>query len=202
MVIVSQNNEGESFDTLEDQIRECFGRVVYAHKTQEKAADETLSRFSKLKSGQIFLSAVSSGGFIAVLFGKPDDNHFSAIVVALISAGLFGLNTFMQGNDLGQLSEKHKTTAAALWDVRESYLSLLTDIASKSVSVKDAKEKRDELQARLAKIYETAPRAAGSAYDEASKGLKDREEYTFKAEEIDKFLPDALHKANKTDRKE
>ena len=50
---------------LEGQLRECFGRVVYAHKTHEKAADILLTRLSRIKFSQIVLSALTTGGFIA-----------------------------------------------------------------------------------------------------------------------------------------
>lgn len=34
---------------LEGQLRECYGRVVYTHKTQEKCADILLKRHSCIK---------------------------------------------------------------------------------------------------------------------------------------------------------
>ncbi|WP_414859209.1 hypothetical protein [Pseudomonas aeruginosa] len=53
---------------------------------------------------------------------------------------------------------------------------------------------RDELQSRLTNIYATAPRTNSKAYGIASDGLKVQEEMTFSDEEIDKFLPAALHR--------
>jgi hypothetical protein len=194
MVETIPTAENEDFEALESQIRECFGKVVYTTKTQEKSADETLNWFSKLQWTQIVLSALSTTGFIAVLFSGAQYSRIAALVAGVISVALVILNTYMQGKQLGQLSEKHKATAAALWDIRESYLSLLTDMKSKALTMEHAVARRDELQSRLAKIYESAPRASGSAYKEAQAGLQNREELTFSDEEIDKFLPSPLRK--------
>jgi len=174
---------------LESQIRECFGRVVYSHKTHEKCADQCLTKLSRIKIAQIVLSAVTTGGLIATIFGSPTVSRISAILSAIFSTALLALNTYTKDNDPGQSSQKHKETADKLWAVRESYLSLLTDIRSGEVSLSQVRDKRDELQITLASVYSTAPRTSGKGYSEASKGLKEREELTFSDEEIDKFLP-------------
>lgn len=192
-----QADENESLDVIESQIRECYGRVVYTHKSHEKAADQTLNFFSRLQFGQIGLSAISTTGFLAILFGKPEDSHAAAIAAGIVSLLLLGLNSYMQGKDLGQLSEKHKSVAAKLWDIRESYISLLSDIASRSITLGECKQKRDELQSRLAEVYETAPRTSADAYNKASEGLKNKEELTFSDDEIDKLLPQSLRRSER-----
>ena len=49
-------------------MRDCYGRVVYSHKTHEKCADILLSRLSTIKLWQIILSSITTAGFIAALF--------------------------------------------------------------------------------------------------------------------------------------
>src|SRR5436853_636557 len=46
------------FTALEDQIRECFGRVVYTHKTHEKMAEDCATALRNYKWAQIFVSAL------------------------------------------------------------------------------------------------------------------------------------------------
>ena len=53
-----------SRQVLEGQLRECFGRVVYSHKTHEKQADIFVKWLSRIKLWQIILSAVIAGNFI------------------------------------------------------------------------------------------------------------------------------------------
>ena len=64
------NDSSESIQILEGQLRECFGRVVYSHKTHEKCADILLKRLSRmLKLWQIgVVCAMTAGGGISSAF--------------------------------------------------------------------------------------------------------------------------------------
>jgi type II secretory pathway pseudopilin PulG len=179
---------------LEDQIRECFGRVVYSHKAHEKTADILTRRIARIRLAQIILSAVITAGLITSLVGSPDKSRVAALVATVLSAALLALNTYTKDLDLGQSSERHKETAARLWTVRESYMSVLSDIHSGTTSLQEVQSRRDELQAKLEGIYATAPRTLDAAYKRAGIALKEREELTFSAAEIDCFLPPSLRR--------
>lgn len=172
-------------------MRECFGRVAYAHKTHEKCADRLSSTLSWVKIVQIVLSAITTGGLITVIFGSENASQGAAVFSAVTSTLLLGLNTYTKESDPGQKAERHKEVASKLWDVRESYLSLLTDLRSGCAEA-DAQKRRDDLQYRLAKIYETAPRTDAKAYAKAQEGLQRKEELTFSDEELDQLLPPTL----------
>lgn len=182
--------QGDGDETaLEAQIRESLGRVVYSTKTHEKCADLCMSRLYWIKMAQITLSALITGGLIAALLGDPKISYGATLASAIISTVLLVLSAYMKDVDPGQQAEKHKKTAAELWDIRESYLSMLTDLRDGGLDLQAARGKRDELQERLVSIYATAPRTTAKAYGVASDGLKRREELTFSDEEIDQFLP-------------
>ena len=53
MATTTQSDAG--INALEDQVRECFGRVVYSHKAHEKTADILHSRLARIKLAQIGL---------------------------------------------------------------------------------------------------------------------------------------------------
>jgi hypothetical protein len=181
------------FTLLEAQIRECFGRVIYTHKTHSKMADRAESLLKWIKLGQIGLSALTASGVISLIF----INDFAIkIVTALISLATVALTAYMKGFDPGAVAQRHRDTAADIWPIRESYLSLLTDIKGGSESIEALREKRDCLQAALAAIYKGAPHTDGKAYLEAQKALKDNEEYTFSDAEIDVFLPAGIKKSS------
>ncbi|HHO9683559.1 TPA: SLATT domain-containing protein, partial [Escherichia coli] len=74
----------ESRRVLEGQIRECYGRVVYSHKTHEKCSDILLSRLSSIKFWQIILSALTTGGFLATFFGAGEVGTGVGIVVSTL----------------------------------------------------------------------------------------------------------------------
>jgi hypothetical protein len=81
-------------EVLEAQIRECFGRVVYSHKTHEKDADRCLTRLALIKRWQIILSAITTGGLLAVLFGPSDGAPVAAAFAALVSTSLLAKNAY------------------------------------------------------------------------------------------------------------
>jgi hypothetical protein len=147
---------------------------------------------SRIKLAQIILAAITTGGLIVTIFGDPTTSKVSAILSAIFSATLLALNTYTKDIDHGKLAQQHKETADKLWNIRESYLSILTDIRAGGISAHAVKTRRDELQEKLAEVYNSAPRTTGKGYAEASRGLKERDELTFADAEIDKFLPAAL----------
>ncbi len=185
---------GSPTNKLEAQIRECFGRVVYSHKTHEKCADIITVRHNTIKIIQIILSAVTTTGILITIFGE--EKIVVGIISAIFSTILFILNTYLKGFDLGELAQKHSDTAADLWDVRENYLSLLTDIQANILSIDSLIDKRDNLQRKLSGLYKGSPRTISKAYRKASKALQINEELTFTDKEIDLFLPIELRKTN------
>jgi hypothetical protein len=187
----SQADKSAQFEILEAQIRECFGRVVYSHKTQEKCADIVTNIHKRLKLTLIIISAIVTTSLLIKLFG---DNQWALLVGVFLSTLLFGLNTYMKDFDLGEISQKHTNAANELWDIRETYLSLLTDIKSNQLSVNQITNQRDELQKRLSNVYSGSPRTNSKAYKEASKALQLNEELTFTDSEINSFLPKELRR--------
>jgi hypothetical protein len=175
--------------TLEGQIRECFARVVYAHKTHEKQGDICATTLRRFKIAQIALAAITTSGALAVLFTEDFTLKLITALVSLISLFVTG---YMKGFDPGATAQKHRDTAADLWAIRESYLSLLTDLASGAITEDVARERRDNLQGALAAIYKSAPGTTSKAYGKAQEGLQKLEDYTFQPGEIDKFLPEPL----------
>ncbi|WP_254606342.1 SLATT domain-containing protein [Sphingomonas bacterium] len=181
--------ETEAAATLEGQVRECFARVVYSHKTHEKQGDICAGTLRRFKILQIALSAITTSGTLAVLF---TDNIGLKAVTAFVALITLFVSGYMKGFDPGAAAQKHRDTAADIWAIRESYLSLLTDLASGAIIEEAAREKRDNLQNALAAIYKSAPGTTPKAYGLAQKGLQRLEDYTFNPGEIDKFLPPAL----------
>jgi hypothetical protein len=194
MALTIQGEAGKT--ALEAQIRECFGRVVYSTKTHEKCADLCMERLRWIKIAQIGLSAITTGGLLTAILGDPKVTQGAMIVSTLFSTILLMLTAYMKDVDPGQQAEKHKKTASELWDIRESYLSILSDLHDGDLDIAASRGKRDELQSRLTAIYATAPRTNAKAYGIASDGLKTKEEMTFSDEEIDKFLPVTLRRTS------
>lgn len=174
------------------QVRESFGRVVYSHKTHEKQADICFVKHRWQQGVLIGLTAVSSGTFLVAVLGLLDDPVMTSIVtssIALLVTWIsLGAKTFRFADE----SDAHRGIALGLWDVRESYISLIADLMSGAVSDADGRERRDELQEAARDAYSGAPRTSSKAFGRARDGLKNNEEMTFTPREIDLFLPEAL----------
>lgn len=179
-------------EAFEAQVRECFGRVVYSHKTHEKCADSLQAKLRLLKNTQIALSVVVSGTLIVTVVGH---DTWSKLTATVLSAILAGINLYFKNYNYGELAQTHKEAADQLWNVRESYLSLLTDMATRAVPMDKAIERRDKLQKDLSVIYSKAPRTNSIGYKAAQRALKISEDLTFSVEEIDAFLPAPLKRA-------
>ena len=180
---------------LEGQLRECYGRVVYTHKTHEKCADILLEKNASIKRWQIILSAIIAGGVITMLFEFYQLVEYKKIadfVVAVISTILLVLNSYTKDYDLGTIAQKHRQAAAEIWLIREKYLTLLTALRMKQLSVDEICLQRDKFREDLHSIYSGAPSTNFEAYPKAQNALKNKEDITFSEDEIDKFLPKEL----------
>ena len=155
-------------------------------------ADGCSMRLRHLKWGQIILSALTAAGAVGVVFDRS--SAFFTYGTVLLSVCMLILNSYAKDLNPGAETQKHREAAADLWNVRESYLSLLTDIRDAAVSLAQLRTRRDELQAALHKIYKSAPRTDDEAYGKAQTALKDNEELTFSDAEIDVFLPVPLRR--------
>ncbi|EKK5516310.1 SLATT domain-containing protein [Enterobacter hormaechei] len=174
---------------LEGQLRECYGRVVYTHKTHEKCADLLLDKLRKMKNLQLVLLAITTGSFISTVIG---DAKTGAVIGSFLSAILLFINTYLKDYDLGTIAQKHRQAASEIWLIREKYLSLLTDLKLQTKDIEEITKGRDVLMNELSAIYAGAPSTTYKAYSMAQKALKELEDMTFSDEEIDKFLPSEL----------
>jgi SMODS and SLOG-associating 2TM effector domain family 4 len=156
-------------------------------------ADGKARDLHRVKWAQIVLSAFTTAGAIGVIFDK-NSNFFPYATVSL-SVLMLVLNSYVKDLDPGQAAQKHREAASDIWNVREAYSSLLTDIRDPTFTLADLRKRRDELQAQLAKIYRNAPHTNGKAYAEAQDALKNKEDLTFSDAEIDAFLPVPLKRS-------
>jgi hypothetical protein len=174
------------------QVREVFGRVVYSHKTHEKQADLCFRKHRGQQAALVVFTAVGAGTFLAALLGKFVSQQNAGLVTSFIALIVTALTLATKSFKFGEESEAHRDIAARLWDVRESYLSLIADMMSGATSAADARERRDKLQEATRAAYANAPRTTSKAFGKAQNGLKNNEELTFASREIDLLLPEPL----------
>lgn len=176
--------------SLEDQLREMYGRVSYTHKTHEKMADGYVRRYKAIKTFEIALSALAAGSLVIAVFG---DSKPGTVVGAVLSTVLLGLNLYFKEASLGEQAQKHTVVASKLWGIREQLLSLLIDMHD-GRAVGEIRAERDVLNEALEDIYRTAPRTDSCAYAAAQRALKAEEELYFSDAELNKMLPKQLRR--------
>ncbi len=189
----SQADPPNAHRILEGQLRECYGRVVYSHKTHEKCADILMARHSTIKILQIVLSALTTAGFVSTFF--PKTSAVGSAVGFLMSTALLVLNSYTKDYDLGELAQKHKQAASDIWLLRERYLSLLTDLAADARPLEALREDRDKLTDALHTVYAGSPSTTYAAYRKAQEALQKHQDMTFSDAEIDAFLPSELKRS-------
>lgn len=190
MALPSPADAPDARRILEGQLRECYGRVVYSHKTQEKCADILLGRHSFIKVSQIVLSALTTAGFVSTFFETT--STIGKALGFVLSTALLVLTAYTKDYDLGELAQKHKQAASDIWLLRERYLSLLTDLAARARPLDELRKERDELVTALHTVYTGSPSTTHKAYKAAQEALKRHQDMTFSDEEIDAFLPGEL----------
>jgi len=179
-------------DIIEGQLRDCYGRAVYSHKTHEKCADLLQGREAKLKLTQIVLSAISTAGLIGTIFGQ---SIVATLALTGLSTALLVLNSYMKNHEIGGLAFAHKQAAQAIWLVREEYLSLIADLRSDQKTASEILKIRDDLLHKLHAAYVKAPPTNYKAYSKAQEALQKSEELTFSDSEIDALLPIDLRRS-------
>lgn len=182
----------EDHSHLLAQVREAFGRVVYSHKTHEKQADLCFRKHRRQQAALVVLTAAGSGTFLAALVGTTISPQAASLTTSFVALLVTAISLATKTFEFSKEADAHRATAALLWDARESYLSLITDLRAGSISGSEARARRDGLQADVLAAYAEAPRTSAKAFKKAGGGLKSNEEMTFTAEEIDRFLPEAL----------
>ena len=178
-------------DDLKAQITEAYGKVTYTYTAHHKLRDRLDKRNRGIKTAQIFLSGVSTFGFVGTLI----TNSIAATWIAgVFAALLLIINLYFKDFNLPEQIAKHRNAADDLWLIRDQYLSLLTDFPV--LSENEISMKRDEMQNRTNKIYKHSPETDEKSYKEAQNALKNEEEQFFSTEELDKMLPSHLRSGN------
>jgi hypothetical protein len=166
-------------------VREAFGRVVYTHKTHEKAREIESRKVHAVKWFNILLTVATAGSVFSALV---TNEHVLIVIGAIVSAFAVAFVVFQLSFDPARAEENHRATAKQLWYIRERYEILIADLAEGSVAREELMTRRDGLLDELQVIYSQAPNTSSRAYKAAQKALKVSEDMTFSDEELDQCL--------------
>lgn len=179
--------------TLLDHLRLTFGHVVYRHRAHARIAFRR-SRWSRwLRGAEAILVGGAALAAMAAAFMRTDA-HASAITSAVLSAlALITLIVHLTF-DFDATAHAHAACATRLWEIRERYRALLSDLRDGAIEIETARLRRDALIGELHGIYGNAPPADHLAYESAAQAIQTVDEGALSDEEIDRFLPKSLQK--------
>ena len=173
-----------------DLIRQQFASVVWSHKIQEKQADIHAEKYSKLEAVNIIAAALTSCGIVGLIF--QDDNSLGLkIATAIFSFVTLAISAYYKSFDPSSKSKENKNAANKLIGIRNELLSLIADCHIQEKSAEEIKERFDEVNLQLNKLYLELPTTSDRAVDRATVALKNNE-YSYTEDEIDRFLVSSL----------
>jgi hypothetical protein len=177
--------------TLVDHLRLTFGHIIYTHRAHAQLA----LRHWRLNRGLQGAEALLVIGAAAGALGMLQSGQAASAMATAIAAGLALLVLILRlVCDFEQSAATHRACSAQLWQLREEYRALLADLQDASITLDAARERRDVLMRRLHDIYRNAPPFDRSAYEAARAALPSQHEAALTDAEVDRFLPQSLHK--------
>lgn len=182
------DNAEKMAQVLLDEVRQNFASVVWTHKIQEKQADIYASRYKMFETCNNIFAGFTSCGVIAIFFY---DEYITKIITTFVSFIAFFLSAYLKNFDLKNLEHQHRVAANKFIIIRNRLLHIIAELHMK-VDLEQVKSEYQQILSDLNKLYLEAPSTTDSAVSKANKALNVKNEYTYKDEEIDHFLPNNL----------
>ena len=155
--------------TLLDHLRLTFGHVVFRHKAHAHIACSRAKWSRRLRVAEaVLMLAVAAAAFAAASGRSHIFNIISATLATLALAAL--LVHF--ASDLDGTARIHAECASRLWQLRERYRALLSDLSDRAIDLDAARRGRDVLMEELHAIYVEAPPEDYQAYQLAAKTVR------------------------------
>lgn len=167
-------------DLLKKQITDAAGNVVYTNIAHWERVNRLKKQFKRIKVGQIVLTSISTGGFLAsIIAGIP----WLSWLGGMTSAIALGLNLYMLNFNINEDIKRHTDAANELWDIREAYKSLVIDFDD--LDTDQIRRIRDELTAKTSEINKNYPETDNRSFKLAQKRIDD---YNFAEGESEKLI--------------
>lgn len=180
-------NDTNYRNQLKNQIKEAYGKVTYTYTAHHKLADRLEKKNRYIENTQIALTAFSACGFFALTVTNKIALAWLSGISSVLS--LF-LSIYTKEYKIQNEINQHRNAANALWDIRESYVSLLTDY--EILENDGMRHQRDVLCKKVSEVNNNYPATDSKSYRAAQKALKKDEEQTFKEGEVDSILPNGI----------
>ncbi|MBU0279139.1 MULTISPECIES: SLATT domain-containing protein [unclassified Gemella] len=176
---------------LEDNVRNTFMSVVWAHKIQEKQADILSNKYKRYEVARIICSSLTSAGLISLIFV---DEFWVKLGSALLSFLSAFISMFFKSFELQNNIQNHKKTAVELLILRDKFKVLLIEIMHANNNIEELLIKYTDLQNLLWDVYKNAPNTTDKAVKMAHEALNVKKDNNFTEDKIDINLPKSLQR--------
>ena len=176
--------------TLLDHLRLTYGQVVVRHRTHVQMAGWRARWSRGVRAAEALLMAGVAASSGAALSGRGGQIYpiISVVLATLALAALLVHVSF----DFDGVAKVHAACASRLWQLRERYRALLSDLSDGAIDLEAARRGRDALMLDLHAIYADAPPEDYKVYQAAAQALLSVGEGNLGEEEIDAFLAKSL----------
>ena len=179
--------------SLVDTLRLGFGQVVHHHRSHTQAA-VTASRWGRrLRAGETILLAGVAMSAVAAASGRGQAYSIASAAMACVALLLFLIHAVF---DVDSVARAHHVCSTRLWNMREQYRALLSDLNDGAIAPEAARARRNALMEELGSIYEAAPALSRRVF-KVPREEEGAEELALTDQEIDRLLPRSLHLSRK-----
>lgn len=178
-------------DSIIFQIREAFAQSIYFYTAHDQSYKILLFRIKLLESLQVLFSLSS---LIAIICSLLIPGFWALGAAIFFSFILLSFHLFFNHAELRHVAEKHGSTALRLLELKESYLTLLTDMQDSKIRRDQTVLERNRLQEQMNGYQQMNLKPLESALIKARSILKTREELSFIEETSYALLPSYLQK--------
>jgi hypothetical protein len=179
--------------SLSDHLRLTFGHIVYRQKAHARVAH------GRIVAGRI-VRGLEAGFTLGVVLTSLAAAYGRGPIYVIASAalGVLALITLLVHLtfDFDTSARAHASASARLWQIREQYRAVLSDLHDGAIDPAMARQRRDALTSTLRDFLEHAPSVASQPYqpDDPSVAV---DEPALTDAQIDMFLPKSLQKSGR-----
>lgn len=190
---MNNTEDTREYKILLDVVRQSYASVVWTHKIQEKQADIYSERKNFLETVNIIVATLTSCGVTSIVVNK--DSFVLKLITFVLSFITVAITAYFKNVDLKSLQKQHKDAADNFIVIRNELLQVITDICMRNEEVKSLNDRYKSIMERLNKLYINAPIVSERAGKRAADAFAKEKGYSYKEEEIDRFLPPELRKS-------
>ena len=167
--------------TLLDHLRLTFSQVIHRHKAHTQAAQSYARWNRRLRGSEALLIGGACIAATGAAFGR---GHVFAIVAASLAGAALIVLLVHLTFDFETSAHAHAECSAHLWQIRERYRSLLSDLHDGVLDVAEARLRRDKLMGELSAVYEKTPATQLADHQVARKSPVSLDESAVADEEV------------------